>query len=276
MTNKFTNWRDAWKTDDTDWVKQRQKEWREVSKSPFFKADMSKNLFTRKEKTQIKNYFMTGCGYIPEPAESEWEYMGYDPLRNPLQTRARALLRCWLHPVVDIDFWNYIKSLDRQNFNVSRDFFRYQLKYSYPMKGTLFTGRDKELYYFFTPTRCRPEDYPDRPPEGYFIRASSSLFDLHNLIDKYLNEDNPDSIASDVFPEWNDAVVPTFIGSNDVNKKHHLIKLSATLAQTKSILQNESDFSEGQLAFANRLIDTFKGMDFPEGMESIDEFLNTV
>jgi hypothetical protein len=271
MSNEMPEWRKAWKTEDPEWVKQRQKDWKLIRKSPVFEFRFNKDDLTR-----VKNFFMTGSAFVPEPEKSEWKWMSYDPDTKPLPVTCAPLIECWLGVDGDIERWKQVRansSADR--LSSSRNMFRQTMHKYDPKKGTLFNGRDKMLYNFFVPTRCRPEDYPERDEKVFFHVASTVCYMLRPSVVAFLKESYDESnIAEDALPEWCDSVLPSFHNykRND-DKAEFCRNVNDVLTAAFSIMERKENYMKPQVDAANYIVDRFNAMDFPSGMKKIAALL---
>ena len=91
------------------------------------------------------------------------DYGRYYSLEKPLDgIETPVLLECWLTADQHPENWEAIRQkYPGELYWTSRDRFR-EMVANYPETGALFGGLEKRIYEFFTPTRCRFEDYKDR------------------------------------------------------------------------------------------------------------------
>ncbi len=88
---EIPEWRQAWKVDDKQWMKERKAKWKDIKKRlPLV------TWFLRKEDLeQLKNYFLYGHGEHPAPPREKWELYRYNP-DCPLTVEAPVIFECWL------------------------------------------------------------------------------------------------------------------------------------------------------------------------------------
>ncbi len=266
--NETPEWRKAWKLSDPDWVKARQKAWTAIKKSPAIKGGH----FSKTDLSRIKTFFMTGSAFDPEPLEEEWRFLSYHPDKKPLPVSYRVLVECWLNADQSEARWLEIKKIaNERSYDSSRRFLREITRIHFPEQGTMFNGLDERLYYFFTPTRCRPEDYPDLSVEKYRRQSRIVYADFFHIIEAYLKPNyNPASIAPVLLLEWCDSVVPSYEALDREDwKVDHIVRLKELIQNTLSILNDAEGHAAQQVAFAQNFVDNFRGMTMPASMEKV-------
>ena len=272
MTSKKNNpipeWRRAWKLDDPEWVKARRKAWRDIKSSPVLE------FFKKWEIKRIKNFFMTGSAFDPELPEEEWSNENYHPDLRPVPVSKKILIEVWLNADHSEENWHYIKEKyfqDETFYNQCRQFFRQCLRNYFPEQGSLFNGLDERLYYFFGPTRCRPENYPKENEKRFLRIAWRTHNDLRGLVEKYLSENfNPYNIAPAVMLEWCDTISPTYhaIGSEDDSRVYYINSMKAILDKACAIVDNRDSYDPNQVVFAEKLLANLKEMQMPEPLNN--------
>jgi len=202
-------WRKAWKLDDKEWMKQRRKQWREIKSS----VEIASWFLTKERKKHLKNFFMTGSGYIPELPEEEWEWYCYHPDLRPFGGEAVVLFECWLSADQSEENWAHIK--DKHSDDALRGSmwrFRELFKENYyPAHGKLFGDVEERLYHQLCITRCRPEDYPD----SYTKAAWSTYMGLLHLFIQFFLHDGPinnDHSMGMFVQEWCDSLEGAYEG----------------------------------------------------------------
>jgi hypothetical protein len=267
MTSKLDfpipEWRKAWKLDDPEWVKARRQAWRRIKQSPLFE------MFERRELKRIKNFFMTGSAFDPEPPEEEWRWYRYHPDKRPVPVSNSVLIECWLGADQSETHWQEIKTkYSEGKYESSRRFFRQCLRNRFPEQGPLFDGLDERLYYFFEPTRCRPADYPDLNYKDFIYVAWRVNNDLENLIKAHLSEHyNPHNIAPAVLPEWCDSVSFTYEAVGPEREEYVIRNMAGIAKNARDIVDSQEDFRPEQVGFARDVLTRFKQMELPEPLE---------
>jgi hypothetical protein len=126
------------------------------------------------------------------------------------------------------------------------------------------------LYYFFGPTRCRPEDYTQENEKG-FLRVSWGVYDdLRGLIENFLSENyNPDNIAPAVMLEWCDSVSPTYhaINPEGDGQVYYINSMKAIVEKACVVVDKSKAYDPNQVAFAEKLLARLKEMEMPEPLE---------
>ncbi|MEM7587734.1 MAG: hypothetical protein AAF560_30380 [Acidobacteriota bacterium] len=150
------------------------------------------------------------------------------------------------------------------------------LKAAYPAKGSLFNRRDREIYQFFTPIRCRPSDYPDLPLEKFQHRALWVRLNLHPAMNLFLDHPyNAESLAPAALDEWCDSIVPAFLYYSDPEQAAECCRdVAATLSKALEVVADTDGYAEEQIAFCERMIDRFREMELAPGMEQLSKSLS--
>lgn len=266
--NLTPEWRKAWKINDSKWIKERRKAWREI------KSSLVLELYDKNEIKKIKNFFMTGSAFDPELPEEEWHYENYHPDLRPVPVSYSILIETWLGAEKSEENWQHIKeknSRDEYEYESSRHFFRQSLRNHFPEQGSLFNGLDERLYNFFGPTRCRPEDYPKEDEQGFLRIAWRTHNDLRSLVEKYLSENyNPDNIAPVVVLEWYDTVSSTYhaIGPEDDGQIYYINSMKAIVEKACVVVSKSSTYDPNQVIFAEKLLARLKEMQMPEPLNN--------
>lgn len=269
MSEQIPERRKAWKVDDPAWVRERESQWRKIKNSPVLKRRLR-----QREIERVKNYFLTGSAFRPEPEKEEWRYLRYHPDTKPLPTTCNTLLQCWLS-AEGVDWEHIRENAHPLILQDSRWYLRDLLKSVYPEQIPLFNGRDRRIYYFFAPTRCRPEDYPELPRDKFYQTAWLVRLELHPAIDQFLSVPyNRDSLAPELVPERCDSIVPAFHHYENLEKAQNFLKeVSKTLTRVAEIIDNQADFEDEIVGFATRMHSRFKEMELPHGMDEIATLL---
>jgi hypothetical protein len=266
MTSKpdfpIPEWRKAWKLDDPEWVKARRQAWRRIKQSPLFE------MFEKRELKRIKNFFMTGSAFDPEPPEEEWRWYRYHPDKRPVPVSNSVLIECWLGADQSETHWQEIKTkYSEGKYESSRRFFRQCLRNRFP-----FDGLDERLYYFFEPTRCRPEDYPGLSHEQYLARARQAYGFSVRLIKRFLLSDKPneDDIAPCMAPEFCDSIAPNYecLIDRDGEQKvqEYAIRAAAWLSEVFEMAREQKPSTSKQLTLAQEIAEGLKGLKFPDAV----------
>lgn len=253
--------------DDSDWVKQRKKEWKRLKQHPILG---DKEWFRPAEQKAIKNFFMAGMPQIPEPPEKEWEWDGYNP-DLPLETvDGGVLLECWLTADQSEENWHHIaEKYARSIFMSSRRRLREWLRYKFPEQGCLFDGLDERLYHLFGPTRCRPEDFP----EETHLRFINEAWRTHNelepmIVSFFINRNpNPCNIAPLMLREWCDTIPWTYeaLSRDNDNSERLLVKsVVDILTAAAAIIHSPEGRESRQVEAAKQLFEFMRDTELPD------------
>jgi hypothetical protein len=203
-------WRSAWHLDDPDWVKGRQRAWKGIKNSPFIKELLLPN---KGELKKIKNFYLIGSAFDPEPPLEDWDWECYHPDTSPIPVTSAMLLELWLTADDSEDNWTHIKDKYRKDdFRSARDRFRDAIYRLYPKYGSIFDGLEARIYTLLGPTRCRHEDYPG-VEENQFRRISKSVNSKLGVpISAHLAAEEPhsDNITPLFAAEWCDTIVDAY------------------------------------------------------------------
>lgn len=257
----------AWRVDDQEWVRERKIKWKSVEQSlrdGFFP-------FNKLAKKAIKHYFMTGKSL---PAEDFAGTFREPDFERPLYfIEGQVLLECWLSPDASRENWDRIKSkYEDWRIMSSRRFFRQQIR-KYPRDRAIFDGHDKDLYYFFGPTRCRRQDYPSLSDDEYMSAATDVSSYLGSALWEFLVRDyvNPHDFTPLVVDEYLDSLVPMYERWIE-NGKNYQRSLSYISCIVRDIISHPERKCGEQVLVANIIYHAFDEMDLPAGLrDEIEE-----
>jgi hypothetical protein len=271
MSEELPEWRKAWKLDNPAWVKQRQTEWKKIKSSYVITS-----IYTKKEQVMIKNFFMTGycykLGEIPSDPIYDW-----DADTRPLCVRAWALLESWFSPEYsDKNIQRIRKNTDQRTWSDSEGHFHATLKNCQnDENGSVFNGRDKELFSIFSKPRFRPEDYPDFDPKRFAKRAHSRFYQLRSSITKYFGETYySQSITPIAYQSWIDTIMPACNFVSMSNRRFIDIDLADTINAVNIVVASPENFHNNQVELGNRLLADLRAMSFPKTMIKVKKALN--
>ncbi len=258
----------AWKVDDKAWMKARRAQWKEVKKSL---DETFYYLKKGRDYRHLKSFFLTGRLSEEQARKDFWQFNPETPLRG---IETSVMLECWLTADQRPENW---EAIQRKNpldlYWDSRHRFR-EMFAKYPETGTIFGGLEKRLYEFFTPTRCRFEDYKDMPhmEEESFDGLGSQVFTqigrglLHLFGDQprdleeiektgksKFRQPNVNCLAQYALHEWVESIPPAWrrYEKKGINHFKFLVRL-VKLATLISRLPDEHN--PVQVAVANEML----------------------
>ena len=256
MDHPKPEWRKAWKIDDPEWMKNRQMEWKKLKSSAVFK-----DYFKAQEMSKIKNFFLYGSAYHPEPEQEDWRWLRYHPDKKPIGVSYSVLIQAWLSPVFDSNRWKDILSyVDPTSVPKSRNFMRNTLRSDYPDTGNLFGEREKLLYHIFEPTRI---NYEDIPSDRLFNVAKNVLLNFSPVVSKFFNlKFNPDNLAPELLPEYCDSLIP-YCEQLEDDEFHELrpVAVAKVIQKPLEILTNPEEYHPDQVKAAQYIIDRLNDED---------------
>ncbi len=256
-------WRDAWKVDDPEWIKERKREWKRVLKSPgFLQSGATKN-----ERGYIKNYFFTGSAFAPELPEEEWRFMRYDPDNSPLPVANSTLFEVWLSANQSEAHLDFIRARAHElTYVYSRELLCTLYATHMPEEGGIFLEADERIYRFFTPTRFRKKDYEGVKDDEFNRLARNRFVRFGNAIQMYMVDTfNQNNIAPVFLIEWMDCVVPAFLHfvAQGADEKSYMHNYTARIDRAVGVLRNPGEFECQQVDFARNLVTGFQKLDMP-------------
>lgn len=266
MTNVMPEWRKMWKLDDSTWVTEREQAWLKVKKSPVFKYHYKKDYVEL-----IKNFFMTGSAYYPIPPQEDWRWFRYHPDTKPVPVANSLLIQCWLSPEVNLDYWNNYKEDQDPNvaktYGRTRYFFRNCLMEYFDQDLNLFSGREVELFLFFTSELIGDELTPN--PDVEQKQAYLSYGQLRCFIESRLNNDlRVIKLADVMLEEWSNSIVNAYQYNSKTDfKERQIPQLLRFIRLAFSHIESQED--EPLKNFSKRLISNLKKHDYPPEMEGV-------
>lgn len=277
MNEHMPAWRAAWHLDDPEWVKQRKQNWKRMKNSPAVESLFMPN---KDELKKIKNFYLTGSAFDPEPAEKDWRWNNYHPDTRPVPISKAMLLELWLTADDSEENWQHI--YDKYTNSHHRDArwaFRDALHRLYPEYGSIFDGREARIYRLLGPTRCRRENYPELSPEQYRSVCDSVCAELGMPITAHLEASpgDPNSISPLLVREWCDSVPGAHESkvsqSKRLERPEFLHVFTNWIVRIVSISRNiasDSDqFDPGQACMARDIIAFLSEMTLPKQLDDV-------
>jgi hypothetical protein len=271
-------WRAAWRLDDPDWVKVRQRAWKKVKNSPFIKELLLPN---KEDLKRIQNFFLTGSAFDPELPEEDWHWKNYHPDTRPLPVgEATMLIELWLTADDSESNWQHIDDKYSEGSHQSaRDRFRDALYRLYPEHGSVFDGREARIYSMLGPTRCRREDYPERSDKAFKRACRSVNAGLGTPIKVHLlsKEPRPDSIAPILAREWCDAVIGAYeynviLADEKQNTgfiETFFVWVEDIVSASRKIVEDPEQYHPSQVELSQKIITYLSEMVFPQSLQEV-------
>jgi hypothetical protein len=270
-------WRDAWRLDDPDWVKARQRAWKTIKNSAFIKEVLMPN---KDELKKIKNFYLTGSGYDPEPPPEEWRWNSYHPDTKPVPVTSAMLVELWLTADDSENNWLHIDEKYSQGSHRSaRDRFRSALHRLYPEHGSIFDGREARIYAMLKPTRCRLEDYPDRPDRTFNRTCSAVNSELGSPIRAHLlsEQSTADSFTPMLASEWCDTVLGAyqhnvFLAEDKQNPgfiSSYFSWVEDILSASQKIAHDPGGYHSTQVELSQKIITYLSELDMPQPLQDV-------
>jgi hypothetical protein len=276
-------WRSAWHLDDPDWVKGRQRAWKGIKNSPFIKEVLLPN---KGELKKIKNFYLIGSAFDPEPPLEDWDWECYHPDTSPIPVTSAMLLELWLTADDSEDNWQHIKDKYRKDdLRSARDRFRDAIYRLYPEHGSIFDGREARIYALLGPTRCRHEDYPGVREEVFSNISKSTNSTLGGPISSHLEavQPNPDSITPMFAREWCDTIASAYeytaAEANEFQRPEFLdvfiSGLLETVSNCRKIISAPKQFHTTQVELSKRIITYLSETELPKPLlDILGEYLD--
>ena len=188
------------------------------------------------------------------------------------------LMEAWLTADQSEQNWRHIqeKYTSGQRWS-ARSRFREVLNAIYPEHGSVFGGLEGRLYRLLGPTRCRPEDYPDKSPEVYQKICASVYAQLVSAIRAHLmaEQADPDNIAPELAREWCDSVPGAYQEkvrvSEELNNRDFrdvfVDGLTKLLLRSLEITKQPDSYHPTQVALARDIIQYLSEMDLPKPLQ---------
>lgn len=275
MNEHMPAWRAAWHLDDPEWVKQRKQNWKRMKNSPAVESLFMPN---KDELKKIKNFYLTGSAFDPEPAEKDWRWNNYHPDTRPVPISKAMLLELWLTADDSEENWQHI--YDKYTNSHHRDArwaFRDALHRLYPEYGSIFDGREARIYRLLGPTRCRPEDYPDLSDDLFRKISKSENSMIGAPIKALLTEDNRsiDDFVPTLAREWCDTVPGAYEFAESVSSERPkllptLVKgLEKAFAKASMISREPERFASSQVQLAENIIAFLSEMTLPKQLDDV-------
>jgi hypothetical protein len=260
MSEIKPEWRKAWKVDDPEWLKERQRSWKNVKSSPVFDG-----FYDKENMAKLRNFYLFGRAYNPEPPEKDWLWLTYHPEKSPLAgVRAYRLYEIWFSPNDNLQHWDKViaKSTEYE-LSSCRYFIRDMFRRHYPVNGNVFGHKEKTIYHLFGPTRFDVKTYASKPVDHLTGAAARIFMDLGNVIELFFeNEYNPQSIASATLPEFCDALIPySQQVPDDEFCAYRPEEVAEFIGKPLEILQNSDDYHPEQVKAAQYMIDRLNDED---------------
>jgi hypothetical protein len=260
MDHPKPEWRKAWKIDDPEWLKERQRSWKRLKSSPVFK-----DIYKKYEMDNIRDFYVYGRGLDPEPPEEDWVRLTFHPDRIPVcGVKGSQLFQIWFSPDQNLQRWQeVIDQSTRNELRGCREIVRDNFRHSYPASGNLFGEREVLIYKYFGPTRFCIKDYEGSSKEDFLLAAASVYFELNKIVEMFFdNEYNAESIAPHVMPEFCDCLIP-YCDPNDgnENRAYNPKKVARIVGKALEILQTRDDYHPEQVKAAQYMIDRLNDED---------------
>lgn len=288
MTNNNSEhkpaWRDAWRLDDPDWVKARQRAWNTIKNSAYIKELLMPN---REDLKRIKDFYMTGSGFDPELPQEEWIRKNYHPDTRPLPVgEASMLLELWLTADDSESNWQHIdEKYSQDSHRSARDRFRSALHRLYPEHGSIFDGWEARIYTMLGPTRCRREDYPDST-DIFFNRTCRAVnSELGAPIRAHLLSEQPtqDGFTPVLAREWCDTIIGAYecfvVLANEKQNpgfiNSYFSWVEDILSASQKIAHDPDSYHSTQVELSQRIITYISELDIPEPLQDVlGKYLN--